>query len=132
MIQQYYYEEHALSKRRKQSAAICLKYPSRVPLIVQPKSRNSTPWLKTCKFLVPETSTTAALLHHIRSMLTVDSTVGLYYVVGTNQNVDKLEKELFEIVTPTALIGNMYKQYVKDDGFCYVYYEEESMFGGGK
>jgi len=124
----YFAQKHSFVQRRKQSTAVLKKYGDRVPIVIQPQPGClNAPWLDGSKFLVPKTQTIASLLCHIREKMALKSEIGLFFLVGTSAN--SATKEQYALIGGCDMVGLLYTQYAKDDGFCYVYYSEESTFG---
>ena len=126
----YYSQQHSLQKRIEHSTFISAKFPERVPLIVQPKPHSSSTWLKNSKILAPKTSTIGALLCHVRETIPLDAQCGLYYMVDTSKKeISPFLNQQYQIIGGNDLVGHLYTQFVKPDGFCYIYYAAESTFG---
>lgn len=109
----------SFEKRKAESDAIRLKYPERIPIIVE-RSPNCTnlPELKQRKFLVPQIFTLAQLMSIIRK----------------DRLVLKPDQALFVsfngvFCSAGDLIGMIYKSYADEDGFLYCQYTSESTFG---
>lgn len=126
----YYCQQQSLAKRIQNSTFICKKFLDRVPLIFQPQPGSHVPWLQGSKILVPKTSTISALLCHVRSAMSLDSQFGLYYMVDVSKKeISPFVNKQYSIIGGNELVGALYLQFVKPDGFCYIYYAEESTFG---
>lgn len=104
-------------KRRKSFESITLKYPNRVPVLVERGTMDS-PEIDKNKFLVPKNITLADFMTIIRSRIKMDSTQSLYFMVNG--------------VMPRAtdymdILYNKHKNI--DDGFLYITYCIENTFG---
>jgi len=111
-------QKHAFEKRKARAVAIRLKYPDRVPVIVE-KSPNSTGCrtLKNNKILVPLNLKFGDFIMTIRKRITLDAREGLFVFVNN------------QIPSPTTLISQVYSNNHDRDGFLYVMYTTENVFG---
>jgi len=106
--------QHSLEDRKMESYRIKLKYPDRIPVIIE--NELNIPQIKN-KYLVPN-----------------DLTVGqLMFVIRRRYNLDK-EKALFMFIngvipSSNSLILNLYNNYSDIDGFLYINIKQENVFG---
>ncbi|KAK7079138.1 Microtubule-associated proteins 1A/1B light chain 3C [Halocaridina rubra] len=70
------------------------------------------------KFLVPQEITMSQFLHIVRNRLNITSTMSLYLLVN-NTTLVSLSKTLAEV----------YRESHDDDGFLYVTYASQEVFG---
>ncbi|KNA15418.1 hypothetical protein SOVF_098410 [Spinacia oleracea] len=109
--------EHPLEKRQAESSRIREKYPDRIPVIVERAEKTDIPDIDKKKYLVP-----------------ADLTVGQFvYVVRKRVNLSA-EKAIFvfvkNILPPTAaLLSTIYEDNKDEDGFLYMTYSGENVFG---
>ena len=89
-----------------------------IPVIVE-RARDSTlPEVEKEKYLVPADVTVGRFLNEIRKQIQLDP-----------------EQALFIFVNKTtcppvgSLMSNVYDRYADDDGFLYITYSEETIFG---
>ena len=105
-----------LETRIKESTRIKEKYPNKLPVIVE-QHKSSTIKIEKSKFLVPEELTVAQLLVIIRKRLQLDSTQAIY-IFAKN------------ILPPTTqTISSLYSENKDEDGFLYLQYCNENVFG---
>jgi GABA(A) receptor-associated protein len=110
--------EFNFSQRKEESLRVLTKYPERVPIICEKSNQRNLPDLDKKKYLVPR-----------------DLTVGQFgYVIRRRMNL-KQEESLFifinneTIASTSDTIGNLYNKYKDIDGFVYVNYSKENVFG---
>jgi hypothetical protein len=108
-------------ERKSRAQSIIKKYPDRVPLIIK-KSDSSDKDLPddVAKFIVPNTLTVASVIQVLREKINLSSAQAIY------MSVDKKC-----ILSGADSIGSTYDKYKADDGFLYLVYCKESVFGGG-
>lgn len=107
---------YSLDRRMRESSDIVLKYPDRVPVIVETEKKSSLN-LDKSKYLVPK-----------------DLTVGQFLFVLRRRMILPPEKALFiycnKVIPPTCmLMGNMYDLYKEQCGFLYIVVTGENTFG---
>ena len=127
----YYCQKHQLTTRIKQSIQLKSKYQDRVPIIVQPLPGSLVPWIKNCKFLAPKTSACSGLQSYIRENTHLKAEYALNYLIDTSRTEldDQSKNKSYQMLNGAELIGSVYAQFAKPDGFCYVYYDQEHFFG---
>lgn len=104
--------------RRAESSKIISKFPSRIPLIVEPSGQSRhVPVIDKNKFLVPGDLTVGQFLFIIRRRMTLPSETALFLFIGGS------------LPTTSTLIREMYGTYKDDDGFLYAIYSGENTFG---
>lgn len=109
-----------LEERKAESARIRTKYPDRVPILTQPLS-TKTPALDKNKYLAPHDLTVGQFLYVIRKRLTLKPENAIFLFVQEGDNVTLLPQN--------DLLGTVYKEKKSEDGFLYIIYGEENMFG---
>ena len=111
---QYSYDE-----RKKESVRIMEKYPERIPVICEKNWNCRMEDLNRTKFLIPMDFTIGQFMYVIRKRLHMASEKGIFlFVAGTIQSVN-------------AILSNLYDRYKDDDGFLYINYSDENVFGCG-
>ena len=111
-------QKYDLEKRKEESSKIMEKYPEKYPIIVLKDKSSKLPKIKKQKFLVPDHLTLCQFLCIIRKKIELN------------------EKEtLFLFVNDTILgansdsIGSLYNNHKDEDGFLYITYCSENVFG---
>ncbi|XP_023003664.1 autophagy-related protein 8C-like [Cucurbita maxima] len=107
-----------LEKRQAEAARIREKYPDRVPVIVEKAGRSKIADIDKNKYLVPADITVGQLVYVVRKRIKLSS-----------------EKAIFVFVKDTlpstgALMSAIYEENKDEDGFLYLSYSGENVFGG--
>ena len=103
-------------KRKEESERILVKYPTRIPIIVE-RYNKSVPDIDRKKYLVPEDLSMANFLYVIRKRLKLKSEKSLFLFINN------------KIPNMSQLMSTIYDKHSDEDGFLYVKYCEESTFG---
>jgi GABA(A) receptor-associated protein len=108
-----------VAKNRDDAEKLKRKYPDRIPVIVtRNKHSSTTPDIDKHKYLVPVDLTTGQLLYVIRKRLNLTSDKALFLFVNKS------------VMNTNTLISSIYEEeQCKEDGFLYVVYSCESVFG---
>ena len=112
-----YKKEHSLEKRSEESKKIRIKYPDRIPVIVQRAEGSDIEDIDKKKYLVPGDLTMGQFQYVIRKRIKLDSSKALFIFVN---NV---------LPTTSNLISDVYHHKQNEDGFLYVVYSGENTFG---
>tara|TARA_B100001063_G_scaffold229121_1_gene241073 strand:- start:3442 stop:3843 length:402 start_codon:yes stop_codon:yes gene_type:complete len=102
--------------RKEESDRIREKYPTRIPVIVEPYDHN-VPMIDRKKFLVPDDLSFANFLYVIRKRIKLDPTKSLYLFVNG------------KIMNTSIYLTSVYDKHKDEDGFLYVVYSAETTFG---
>ncbi len=112
--------EHTLKDRLEESSRIMNKYPDRIPIICE-KMNNSKnkdlPTIDKSKYLVPKDLTLSQFLYVIRNRMKLPSEKAIFLFIGGT------------IPASSELILNIYSRYKDSDGFLYITYSGENVFG---
>lgn len=112
------YKSKDIADRQRESSNVIIKYPDRVPVIVDTNDNSSfNEKLDKHKFVVPDTLSVSEFVIIIRKRLRIDSSKAIFVFCGN-----------------TILIGSMpirqiYDKYKEEDGFLYLIYKAESTYG---
>ena len=111
-------EKHNYEKRKNESSRMRVKYPERVPVIIE-KAFNDTylDSLDKIKYLVPCDLTVGQLMYVVRRRLKLEPEKALFFLVNET------------MPAATALVSAIYKDQKDADGFLYITYSSESTFG---
>lgn len=117
-MQSKFQKDHAFEVRSTESAKILVKYPDRIPLIVEKiPGNNILPQISKSKFLVPSDITITQFMFIIRKYLKLEPSVSIYlFCDGVIPNAGES-------------INNVYIQHKDSDGFLYLFYTGENTFG---
>jgi GABA(A) receptor-associated protein len=113
-------EDHSFEERFDQSQKILRKFPDRVPVVVERSP--SGPFigeLQKTKFLLPHDATVAGFMNTLRRQVVANSSDGFYMFCG-NKNV---------LLSGSNTFLHLYANYKDDDGFLYMVYAGENVFG---
>ena len=110
-------ETHSIEDRIKESQKITLKYPSRVPIIVEKSCKCDLQDIDKKKYLVPKDMTMGQFVFVIRKRIKLDTSQALFVMV--NNSLEGSNK----------LLGEVYDDKANKDGFLYITYTSENTFG---
>jgi len=112
---------HNKEERSAESERILLKYPDRIPIIVQKNKSSSSdilPALAKTKFLVPNHVTFGQFLYIIRARMSLPAEKALFIFINNT------------IPNASTDMKTLYDEHKDEDNFLYCYYGTESTFGG--
>jgi len=112
-------QDFSFKQRREEAYRVMNKYPDRVPIICE-KSRtasNNCPDIDKKKYLVPRDLTMAQFLYVIRKRLRLEPEKAMFLFVGNS------------IAPSTSSINEIYSFHRDFDGFLYITYALENVFG---
>lgn len=107
----------SFDKRKKESTRILLKYPDRIPVIVENKANSSLPPIDKHKYLSPSDLTFGQFIYVIRKRLVLKPEDALYLFVNNS------------LIPNSTLLRQVYREHKDEDGFLYVSICSESTFG---
>jgi len=110
--------QYDYNSRFLESSRVLDKYSDKIPVIITKQTNSNLPDIKKNKYLIAETITIAQLLHIIRKHVKMDKSEALYIMI--NGNVLPLM---------SSSIASVYHDYKDVDGFLYITYCGESVFG---
>ena len=118
LMQSKFHKDHTFEIRSQESAKILVKYPDRIPLIVERVPNNSIlPQISKTKFLVPADITITQFMFIVRKYLKLDPSVSIYlFCDGVIPNASET-------------ISTTYINHKDADGFLYIFYAGENTFG---
>ncbi|KAG4074712.1 hypothetical protein HA402_008810 [Bradysia odoriphaga] len=104
---------------RDEVLAIRLKFPTKLPIIVERYYKEvELPHLNKRKFLVPQELTMSQFVCIIRNRMKIGQSKALFLLVN-NRSMISLSRTIAEI----------YSEHLHDDGFLYVTYTSQEVFG---
>nr|XP_028566624.1 microtubule-associated proteins 1A/1B light chain 3C-like [Podarcis muralis] len=108
------------ASRKSEVATIRMKFPGKLPIILEryPKEK-MLPALDKTKFLVPEDLTMGQFITIIRNRMCIGSTQAFYFLVDGNCS----------LVSMSSTMSEVYMTYKDEDGFLYMTYASQEMFG---
>ncbi|XP_048736627.1 microtubule-associated proteins 1A/1B light chain 3C-like [Ostrea edulis] len=106
--------------RRGEVRGIRSKFPNKVPVIVERYYKElQLPVLDKSKFLVPQELSMSQFSAIIRNRMSLNSSQAFYLIVN-NKSISSMSMTLAEV----------YRDEMDEDGFLYVTYASQEMFGG--
>ena len=110
-----------LETRKSESARILEKYSDKLPVIVNRGSKTNIQDINKKKFLVPTDLTVAQFSTVIRKRIKLDESQAMFLFIKS-ENKDILPVQ-------SSSMGIIYDQYKNEDGFLYITYAGENVFG---
>ena len=111
-------KKFAFSKRAEESTRILNKYADKIPVIITKGSTCDLPDIDKNKFLVPAEITLGQFMYVIRRRINLSSEEAIFLFVNNNT------------VAPTSTtLGSLYQEHKDKDGFLYLVYCNENVFG---
>lgn len=110
-------KKYSLEKRKEESNKILLKYPEKIPIIVERSKKCSLEDIDKNKYLAPQELTMAQFLYVIRKRIKLNSEEALYCFVDN------------ALPPCSSTLGCIYHEHKDEDGFLYVKYCSENVFG---
>lgn len=110
-------KKHSFQNRLAESKRVLEKYPDRVPVICERRSGSNLADIDKEKYLIPKDLTVGQFVYVVRKRLHLPAEKAIFLFVGG--------------VLPTISdnMDNLYNRYFDEDGFLYVTYSEENVFG---
>lgn len=110
-------ERNDLASREKESARIRVKYPERIPVIVEKSKGSDIPQIDKCKYLVPSDLTVGQFIYVLRKRIKLTPEKALFIFINNT------------LPATSDLLSTIYTEHKDPDGFLYVSYQGESTFG---
>ena len=114
------YKEHYSFKYRLDEATRMLaKYPENILIILQRAKgcNQNCPIIQKNKYMIKNDTSFIQFMMIVRNNLKLPDNIGLFFYCG---NI---------IPSPSNLIVQLYKEYKDADGYLYIYYNTENVFG---
>jgi GABA(A) receptor-associated protein len=114
----YYQNKYSFCDRTSESSKIMKRFPDRLPIICEKNiySKNA-PDIDKKKYLVPKDLTVGQFMHTIRKRINMEPSQALFIFIEGN------------IPTNSELLSSCYDSYRNLDGFLYIVYDIENIFG---
>lgn len=109
--------EFTFDQRCDESSRVTSKYPDRVPVICEKNSKTSMEDLDKKKYLVPADLTCGQFVYVIRKRLTLPAEKAIFLFINGS------------IPCSTHTMITLYDQFKDNDGFMYIQYSDENVFG---
>jgi GABA(A) receptor-associated protein len=114
-----YKKKYSFQQRAEESSRVLVKYPDRIPIICEKSSSASydCPEIDKNKYLVPRDLTMGQFLYVIRKRMSLPPEKGIFLIIGNF------------IPSSCSNISEIYNIYGDNDGFLYILYSSENVFG---
>ena len=110
-------QQYSLYNRKQESDRVLGKYPDRIPIICERNKRSHMPQIDKHKYLVPLDITFGQFIYVIRKRLRLEAEKAIFlFVKGI-------------IPACNATLNEYYHHYKDEDGFLYITYSSENVFG---
>jgi len=110
-------EDYDENSRLQESNKILLKYPTRIPIIVEKHEKCQFEEINKKKYLVPKDLPMNQFVFIIRKRIKLDPSQTLFVMVNNS------------LVSSSELLGDVYETKKDADGFLYMKYSSENTFG---
>jgi GABA(A) receptor-associated protein len=110
-------DKHSFDKRYNESRKIKIRYPNRLPLIVERDNNSRITKIDKNKFLVPNDLTVGQFVYVIRKRIKLNQNEALFIYVN---NI---------LPSTNILLSQLYETNKNIDGFLYITYSGENTFG---
>jgi GABA(A) receptor-associated protein len=107
-------------ERLTESSRVRAKYPDRVPVICGKSKKSRMEEIDKNKYLVPSDLTLGQFIYVIRKRLRLPAEKAVFLFINGTINAN------------TATMNDMYYRYCNEDGFLYITYNDENVFGEDK
>jgi GABA(A) receptor-associated protein len=106
-----------LEKRIEEAERIRVKYPDRIPCIVEQAAGSDLPPLENTKFLVPENLTMGQFVHVVRKRIKLSPEKAIFIFIN------------HALPLQSSKLKEVYEKDKDEDGFLYIEYSGENTFG---
>jgi len=110
-------DKYGPKSRELESNKILLKYPTRIPIIVEKHINCKLKDINKNKYLVPKDMLMNQFIYVIRKRIELEPSESLF-VMTANQ-----------LTSSNMTLGEIYDKHAGEDGFLYMVYTSENTFG---
>lgn len=119
-VSQFQYKlDNTFDQRLNISQTVQSKYPTYIPVILERAGHNTDtiPVISNKKYLIPRSFDMSNFMYIIRTRVNIPAHVGMFLFVNNT------------LVPASANMESLYNEHKDDDGFLYITYSGESVFG---
>tara|TARA_B100001123_G_C15278803_1_gene1013189 strand:+ start:1702 stop:2046 length:345 start_codon:yes stop_codon:yes gene_type:complete len=109
--------KYSESERIQESKKIILKYPTRIPIIVEKNNDCDLEEINKKKYLVPRDMNLSQFVFVIRNRIKMEPSKALFIMINNS------------LAASGEIIGEIYDKRKDNDGFLYIIYTSENTFG---
>lgn len=109
--------KYTLEERELECKKIIKKYPTRIPIICEKSKNSNAVNLDKNKYLIPDNFSFSQFIYIIRKRLKLQPEQGLFFFINN------------ELPLANQMMRDIYEKYKDEDGFLYVTYSKENIFG---
>ena len=117
---QKFKEEHSFEKRKQESQRIREKYPDRIPVICEKADHSDIPAIDKKKYLVPSDLTVGQFVYVIRKRISLAPEKAIFVFINN------------QVPPSGTLLSLLYENNKDEDGFLYLVYSGENVFGSAE
>lgn len=114
-------KQYTFQERFEKCNELKLKFPDRIPIIVEKSFNSKLKDLEKKKYLVPKDFSVGQFLFTLRKMISLRPEEAVFIYVKKGKNTS--------LLNTSSLLSNIYNMYQSDDGFLYFIYDSENTFG---
>ena len=103
--------------RKSESDKIILKYPKRIPIIIEKYDSCPLNDIDKAKYLVPEDLNMTQFMYIIRKRIKLDNSQSIFFLIDNR------------VCPSNTSMGQIYRDNKDPDGFLYIVYTSENTFG---
>jgi GABA(A) receptor-associated protein len=108
---------NSLEKRKDEAAKMLLKYPDRIPVIIEKSLKSKIKDIDRHKYLVPMDLTIGHFMNIIRQRIKLNPNEGIFIFVNNT------------IPPCSSTLAQIYKEHKDIDGFLCLIYQGENVYG---
>ena len=116
-------KQFSLKSRKIESKRIIEKYPDRRPIIVEKDQSSDIKEIDKKKYLVPDDLTIGQFIYVIRKRIKLPKEKAMFVFIN------EFGKGKSILPSTSELISNIYEKHKGEDGFLYLTYNSENIFG---
>ena len=118
-----YKDTMSFEDRKKRSASLLLKYQDKYPVILEKSKKDKyLPRIDKSKLLVSHDMTISTVIQLLKKNIKINENTAIYIMTTDKENNDIM-------LSGSQSITNIYDNYKSDDGFLYLEYCTENVFG---